>query len=126
MARLRRQQITTKITYRTFISETALRTRFAGPDAVREQLEHLLLSQKRGIEVRVIPAHQTRVLVLHPFHLMRFPSTTPVVHVELAAGAFYVHGKDVAPYEAIIRRLDDVALSPGDTRTIITELMKGP
>jgi len=92
---------------------------------VREQLEHLLLSQNRGIEVRVIPAHQTRVLVLHPFHLMRFPNTTPVVHVELAAGAFYVHGKDVGPYESIIRRLDRVALSPSDTRTIITELMKG-
>lgn len=71
-----------------------------------------------------IPAYQAKVLTLHPFLLMRFPSTTPVVHVELAAGAFYVHGKDVAPYESILQRLDRVALSPGDTRTIITGLME--
>lgn len=125
MARLRRQQILAKITYKAFISETALRTRFGGTDVVRGQMEHLLRSQDRGIEVRLIPQHQTRVLVLHPFHLMRFPHTTPVVHVELAAGAFYVHGKDVDPYESILRRLETAALSLGDTRTIITELMKG-
>jgi Domain of unknown function (DUF5753)/Helix-turn-helix domain len=125
MARLRRQQILMKITYRAFISETVLRTQFGGAGALRDQLAHLLLTQDRGIEVRVIPAHQTSVMVLHPFMLMRFPNTTPVVHVELAAGAFYVHGKDVAPYESILQRLQRLALSPGDTRTIVTELMEG-
>lgn len=125
MARLRRQQILAKITYKAFISETALRTRFGGTGVVRGQLEHLLRCKDRGIEVRVIPAHQTNVLILHPFHLMRFPHTTPVVHVELAAGAFYVHGKDVDPYESVLRRLDKAALSLGDTRTIISELMEG-
>lgn len=125
LARLRRQQILGKVTYRAFISETALRTPYGGPKAVHEQHEHLIRSQGRGIEVRVIPAHQTRVMTLHPFLLMRFPNTTPVVHVELAAGAFYLHGKDVAPYESILHRLDRVALSPGDTRRIIGELMEG-
>lgn len=127
MARLRRQQILTKTTYRAFISDTALRTPFGGPEAARDQLAHLLRSQDRGIEIRVIPAYQTRVMVLHPFLLMRFPNTTPVVHVELAgtAGAFYVHGKDVDNFESLLRRLDRVALSPSDTRTIITELMEG-
>lgn len=125
MARLRRQQILMKITYRAFISETALRTPYGGPAAVRGQLDHLLLCQDRGMGVRVIPAHQTKVMTLHPFLLMRFPNTTPVVHVELAAGAFYVHGKDVAPYGSIIQRLDRVALSPHDTRSIIREVMEG-
>jgi hypothetical protein len=125
MARLRRQQILAKVTYKAFLSETALRTPYGGLAAVRGQLAHLLLSHDRGMEIRVIPAHQPRVMTMHPFLLMRFPHTTPVVHVELAAGAFYVHGKDVAPYESIIRRLDRVALSSRDTRTIITDLMKG-
>lgn len=127
MARLRRQQILGKITYRAFISETVLRTPFGGRNAVRGQVEHLLRSQDRGIEVRVIPAHQSRVVVLHPFLLMRFPHTTPVVHVELAgdAGAFYVHGKDVGNFESVLQRLDQVALSPGDTRTIITDVLEG-
>jgi hypothetical protein len=127
MARLRRQQIITKITYRAFISETALRTPFGGPEAMRGQFEHLLRSQSIGIEIRVIPAHQTRVMVLHPFLLMRFHNTTPVVHVELAgtAGAFYVHGQDVVNFESLLERLDQAALSRGDSTTIITELMEG-
>jgi hypothetical protein len=125
MARLRRQQILMKITYEAFISETALRTPYGGPAAVRGQLEHLLLCQDRGIGIRVIPAHQAKVMTLHPFLLMRFPTTTPVVHVELATGAFYMHGKDVAPYESILQRLGSLALSPSDTRTIITELKEG-
>lgn len=125
MARLRRQQILTKITYTAFISEAALRTLYGGRDALRGQLEHLLLCQDRGVGIRVVPAHQFKVLTLHSFLLMRFSSTTPVVHVELAAGAFYVHGKDVAPYESILQRLDRVALSPSDTRSIIRKVMEG-
>lgn len=125
MARLRRQQILMKITYWAFISETALRTPYGGVEGVRGQLEHLLLCQDRGVGIRVIPAHQTKVMTLHPFLLMRFRSTTPVAHVELAAGAFYVHGKDVAPYESILQRLEHVSLSRSDTRRIITEVMEG-
>ena len=127
MARLRRQQILTKITYKAFISETALRTPYGGREAMRAQFAHLLWAQSIGVEIRIIPAHQTRVMVLHPFLLMRFPHTTPVVHVELAgtAGAFYVHGKDVANFESLLQRLDRTALSLGDSTTIITKLMEG-
>lgn len=125
MARLRRQQVLMRITYRSFISETALRTPYSGLKAARGQLDHLLLAQDRGMGIRVIPALQARVLTIHPFLLMRFPNTTPVVHVELVAGAFYVHGKDVAPYESVLQRLDRVALSSSDTRRIITEIREG-
>lgn len=127
MARLRRQQITTKITYRAFINEMALRTPFGGTGAMRGQFEHLLWAQSIGMEIRAIPARQTRVMVLHPFLLMRFHNTTPVVHVELAgtAGAFYVHGQAVANFESLLERLDRVALSRGDSTTLITELMEG-
>jgi hypothetical protein len=127
MARLRRQQITTKIAYRAFISETVLRTPFGGPEAMRGQFEHLLWAQSIGMEIRVIPAWQPRVMVLHPFLLMRFHNTTPVVHVELAgdAGAFYVHGTAVANFESVLERLDQVSLSRGESTTLITELMEG-
>jgi uncharacterized protein DUF5753 len=127
MARLRRQQILTKITYRAFIGETALRTPFGGQEAMRGQFEHLLHAQSIGMEIRVIPAYQTRVIVLHPFLLMRFHNTTPVVHVELAgdAGAFYLHGKDVTNFEVLLARLDKVALSRGESTTLISELREG-
>lgn len=95
---------------------------------MRGQYEQLLRSQRIGIEIRVIPAQQTSVLVLHPFLLMRFHNTTPVVHVELAGGntgAFYVHGQDVTNFESLLGRLDKVALSRRESTTIITDLMEG-
>ncbi|WP_143229863.1 DUF5753 domain-containing protein [Actinophytocola xanthii] len=125
MARLHRQQILTRVDYTAFISETALRTPYGGPDALREQLEHLLAAQDRGVEVRIIPAHQTRVTTLHPFHLMRFANTAPVVHVEMAAGGFYIHDKEVRPYEVVLQRLDQVAFSQSDTRTLLQRQVKG-
>jgi hypothetical protein len=127
MARLRRQQIVMKIEYTAFISETALRTPFGGRDVLRAQLEHLLTTQNRGAGMRVIPAHQTSVLIMHSFLLMRFRNTSPVVHVELAgtAGAFYVHDQAVANFDSMVARLDQVALSPGESSTIIAELAKG-
>jgi hypothetical protein len=125
MARLHRQQILSRVDYRAFISETALRTPYGGPDALRGQLEHLLLAQDRGAEVRIIPAHQIRVTTLHPFHLMRFANTAPVVHVEMTTGAFYVHDSEARPYEVVLKRLDQVAFSQSATRTLLQERVKG-
>ncbi|OLF10243.1 hypothetical protein BLA60_17570 [Actinophytocola xinjiangensis] len=126
MARLRRQQILGKVTYMAYISETALRTPYGGSrDAVRNQLGHLLAAQDRGITVRVIPAHQTRVTTFHPFILMRFPHADPVVHVEVTGGAFYVSDDAVVPFASIVTRLGRLALSQRETRTIILRLMEG-
>lgn len=125
MARLRRQQILGKVDYTAFIDQTALQTPFGGTAAFRGQLEHLLGAQDRGIRIRVVPERQTKVLILHSWQLMNFPNTKPVVHIELSAASFYIHDKDVAPYTAALERLDRVALSQGDSRKLISELMKG-
>jgi hypothetical protein len=125
MARLRRQQILGKVDYTAFIDEAALHTPFGGATTQRAQLEHLLHAQDRAMRVRVIPAYQTQLLVLHSWLWMGFPSTNPVIHVELTAGAFYVHDDDAAPFTATLKRLDRVALSQGDSRKLIGGLMKG-
>lgn len=125
MARLRRQQILGKLDYAAYISQVALQTPYGGKEALRGQLEHLLGAQERGIRIRIIPAHQTRVLLLHSWMWMGFPNTNPVVHVELSVGAFYIHNQDVAPYAEALRRLDQVALSQGDSRKLMGDLMKG-
>jgi len=124
MARLRRQQILAKVDYTAYIGESVLRNAYGGSDALRGQLAHLLGAQDRAIRVRIIPAHQTQVLILHSWMWMRFPHTTPVVHVELSPGAFFIHGKDAAPYTASLEQLDRVALSQGDSRKLISDLMK--
>lgn len=124
MVRLRRQQILGVIEYSAYITESTLRTPFGGTEAQRTQLEHLLVAQDRGMGVRVIPAHQTRVLLLHSWLWIAFPNTRPVVHVELASGAFYLHDNDVTFYTGALSRIDDVALSRSDSRKLISDLMK--
>jgi hypothetical protein len=125
MARLRRQQILGKLDYTAYIGESALHTPFGGREALRGQVEHLLAAQDRAMRIRVIPARQTKVLLVHSWMLMHFPNTKPVVHVELSAGAFYIHDQDVASYTAILERLNQVALSQGDSRKLMGDLMKG-
>lgn len=125
MARLRRQQILGKVDYTAYIDESALRAPYGGAGALRGQLEHLLQAQDRAMRVRIIPAQQTRILILHSWLWMGFPNTKPVIHVELTMGAFYIHDQDVAPYTAVLERLDQVALSQSDSRKLIGGLMKG-
>lgn len=124
MVRLRRQQILGVLEYSAYITESALRTPFGGPKALKDQLEHLLVAQDRGQGVRVIPAHQTKVLLLHSWMWMAFPNTKPVVHVELASGAFFLHDDDVAHYTATLDRLNKSALSRDDSRKLISGLLK--
>lgn len=126
MARLTRQQVLGKLTYTAYVTETALTTQYGGPLAFREQLDHLLTAQDAGREIRVIPARQTRVLLLHSWLLMSFPNIPPVVHVELVnSGGFYIHGHDVEPYTVALEKLDRVALTQGESRKLIRENMKG-
>lgn len=127
MARLRRQQILGTVDYTAYIAEGALRTPYGGTDAHQSQLELLAGAQRRGIAVRVIPEHQTAALLLHSWLWMRFPNTKPVVHIELvsSAGGFFLHDDDAKPYALALQRLDRAALSPTESRKVITDLLKG-
>lgn len=126
MARLTRQQVLGRLTYTAYITDVALMTGYGGRLALREQLEHLLKAQDAGREIRIMPARQTRVLLLHSWLLMRFPSIPPVVHVELVnSGGFYIHGTDVQPYENALTRLNHLALSQSESRKLIRETAKG-
>ncbi len=123
MARLRRQQIVTRVDYTAYITETALRTPWGGQDVLRQQLAHLLRSQEIGMGgIRVIPRGQTDVLLLHTWHWMRFPHTPPVVHVELSSGAAYIHEAD--RYTTLLGRLNHLALPRDGSRKLITDLME--
>ncbi|OLF15348.1 helix-turn-helix domain-containing protein [Actinophytocola xanthii] len=126
MARLRRQQILGSVSYTAFIPQDVLRLPYGGERARKVQLEHLLCAQDRGISVRIIPDHQTQVLLLHSWLWMRFPNTGPVLHIELAAGGFFLHDQDVRPYSTALDRLNKIALSQTASRTLISDLMEAP
>jgi transcriptional regulator with XRE-family HTH domain len=125
MARLRRQQILGTVDYTAYIGESALYTEFGGPDVLRAQLAHLQSARDRGIGIRIVPEHQTQVLVLDTWLWMRFPNTPPVVHVEMVSGGQFLHEEDAEPYTRVLDRLDRLALSPTASRRLITELLKG-
>jgi transcriptional regulator with XRE-family HTH domain len=125
MARMRRQQILGTVDYTAYVGEAALYTPYGGPDVLRLQLEHLAGARDRGIGLRIVPSHQTRVLVLDTWLWMRFPNTPPVVCIEMASGAQFLHEQDAEPYSQTLARLDRLALSSTASRKLITELLKG-
>jgi transcriptional regulator with XRE-family HTH domain len=124
VARRRRQKILGTLDYAAFISETALRTPFGGPEGHRQQLKHLLGARDRGIGVQVVPEHLPVGLVSHSWLYMTFPNTTPVVNVEIAGGGVYLHDDQAEPYEQLITRLDHIALSTRESQSMLRAILK--
>lgn len=123
IARLRRQQILAKVEYRVYIAFNALRTPWGGREVYRAQLKYLLSCQDRGIGVQVVPPYQTEVLLLHSWNWMAFHHSPPVVYVELASGATFIH--EANAYTNLLTRLESVALSREGSRKLIGDLLEG-
>lgn len=124
VARRRRQKVLGTVDYGAYISETALRTPFGGPEGHKKQLKHLLDARDRGITVRVVPQHLPVGLVSHSWLYMTFPHTGPVVNVEVAGGGVYLHDDQAEPYASLITRLDHIALSTRESQTMLRLIMK--
>jgi hypothetical protein len=124
MARLRRQQILGTLDYTAFIGETALRTPFGGPDALREQLRHLIAARNRGILIRIVREHEPHSLVLHSWLLMEFPNTTPVVNVEARNGSLYLHDEVAETYLGLVAKLDRIALSAPASLDMLRKMLE--
>ena len=124
MARLRRQQILGNLDYYAFIGEAALRTPFGGPEALRDQLRHLLGARERGIGLRVVPEHRPHSLVLHSWLLMEFPNTSPVVNVEARNGSLYLHDEVAETYLGLVGQLDRIALSAPESMALVRNVLE--
>jgi hypothetical protein len=124
LARRRRQQILGTVDYAAYISETALRTPFGGPEGYRKQIKHLLDARDRGIPVRVVPEHLPVGLIGHSWLYMTFPNTTPVVNVEVAEGGVYLHDEQAAPYAKVLAKLDHIALPTRESQTRLRSILK--
>jgi transcriptional regulator with XRE-family HTH domain len=122
LARLRRQQILGTVDYSAFIGESALRTPFGGPDAMRRQLQALIGAPTRGIRVRVLSEHRSTFLVTHSWLLMEFPNTTPVVNVEAINGSVFLHDEAARSYLPSVAELDKLALSASASQALIHKI----
>lgn len=124
VARRRRQKILGTVDYAAYISETALRTPFGGPEGHRNQLRNLLDARERGIPVRVVPEHLPVGLISHSWLYMTFPHTTPVVNVEVYSGGVYLHDEQAEPYTKMVTKLDHIALSARDSQIMLRSILK--
>lgn len=124
VARRRRQKILGTLDYGAYISETALRTPFGGPDGHRRQLRHLLSARERGIPVRIVPEHMPVGLISHSWLYITFPHTTSVVNVEVAEGGVYLHDDQAEPYAKVLAKLDHIALPVVESQTRLRVMLK--
>jgi hypothetical protein len=112
LARRQRQKILGTLDYVAYISETALRTPFGGPEAHRRQLNHLRTARDRGFGVRIVREHLPIGVISHSWLYMTFRNTTPVVNVEVYWGGVYLHDDEAQPYTKMITKLDRMPFPP--------------
>jgi hypothetical protein len=124
VARRRRQKILGTVDYRAYISETALRIPFGGPEVHKKQIQHLADARERGISVRVVPERLPVGLISHSWLYMTFPHATPVVNVEVAEGGVYLHDDQAEPYAKVMDKLDHIALSTSESHNRLRAILK--
>jgi hypothetical protein len=124
LARRRRQKILGTVDYAAYISETALRTPFGGPDGHRKQIKHLLDARDRGIPVRIVRQLLPVAVITHSWLYMTFPNTTPVVNVEVAESGVYLHDDQAEPYTQMLTKLDHIALPTRESQTMLRSILK--
>jgi hypothetical protein len=110
------------VDYTAFIGGAALRTSFGGSESLRTQLRHLHGASNRGICLRVVPEYSVSSAVAYSWHLMEFRRTSPVVNVEFVSGGAYLFGTDAEAYLLEVQRLDRLAFSVAESRSLIERL----
>jgi transcriptional regulator with XRE-family HTH domain len=123
MFRLGRQQVLRKVDFTAFIGEAAFHTPYGGATALIEQLRQLIAVTHRGIAVRMVPAHRPHPALMGSWMLLEFPSSPPVVHIELRNHGVYLHGDEVESYFAQRATLNKVALSTAETSDVLARLV---
>ncbi|MFJ9853354.1 helix-turn-helix domain-containing protein [Streptomyces sp. NPDC101150] len=127
--RAERQQVVTRddpATYVAIVHEAALRMQFGGRHVARQQLEHLLtLSERQNIVLLVIPfargafpgAGQNAVYVEGPAPQL------DTVQVDSSHGPEFLYAEaQLAKYRAQLDWLEELALSPEQSRDFIREI----
>lgn len=111
--------------YEAFISERALHEPGDG-ELIVDQLELVrTLSERDNVNVRILPT-SAGFTVAHagPFVLLEFEKADPIVHLEHhRSSAFLRDQNDVQAYVAAREDLEKLAMSPEDSRGLITDVI---
>ncbi|MGW6443753.1 Scr1 family TA system antitoxin-like transcriptional regulator [Lentzea sp. NPDC055074] len=106
-----------------YIHEYALRLPVGGPDVMKDQYIHLLgMAQRSYMTVRVVPASiGSHAGVSGSFIRLGYEKFEPAVFLEGEnSGLFLEDPKSIAVYTAVLKRLDDQALDPEESKELIT------
>lgn len=130
LTRMERRTVLTKSNAPTFtalIGEAALREPFGGQAAMAEQLRHITTAatDQSNITVRVIRSGAETFHAAHAgqFILLRFPKADPIVQIDHYSSLIFIKGpRDVAAHAEAVNRLQDLALSAGDSLDFIATL----
>ena len=111
------------------LDEVVLRRGTSSTDIDQAQLQHLLeLSQRPQITLQVVPfSAGTYMGQVGQFTIFEFPDEedSPVAYQEGLFGDVYVEDPaDLTRYTLAGAKSRDVALSPQDTRALMTDLLK--
>ncbi|MGV9403769.1 helix-turn-helix domain-containing protein [Streptomyces sp. NPDC003667] len=129
--RIRRQEVLTYAAAAPFICllhEAAIRMQFGGPRVAGEQLDHLVAqSECDGVTVRVVPfahgafpgAGQTVLYAEGPTEQL------DTVQIDSSHGPDFLYGEqELAKYRAHLDRIEELALSPEDSRDFIRAIAR--
>lgn len=112
-----------------FINEAVLRRPVGDSGAIHEQMTHLIESSKLDhIELRVMPFDAgPHPAMAGAFVMMHFPEeeSPAFVYIENPRGAVYLEDPgDVDRYTVAVQHLDNLSLSPEDSREMLSEVLR--
>jgi transcriptional regulator with XRE-family HTH domain len=108
-----------------YVHENALRIRVGDVRIMHEQLLHLVfLTTWQHCVIRIIPVSAGgRGVAQAPFQMLRYAENDPVVSAEHEAVSLFLNRADhVDYYQAILNRLDGVALDEEESRRLLADL----
>jgi transcriptional regulator with XRE-family HTH domain len=109
------------------VNEQALRLRVGTPEIMRAQYEHLIdLAKQPNVTLQVVvPERGPHQATTGDFFVLEFDKARPIAYAEMQDGAMYVqHPGEVDTYRESARSLEDVGLSPEESRRLVADLIK--
>ncbi len=99
-----------------FIHESALETPYGGPNALREQLHHLV-KPPPAVGIRLVRTDAPLSSLNHSWTVLEYNFAPATVHVELPHGVLFLHEPVTAGYLTDLEQLCRVAYTLEQTRT---------
>ncbi|WP_047868016.1 helix-turn-helix transcriptional regulator [Nocardiopsis sp. RV163] len=109
------------------MEEAAIMRPIGGTEVMREQIQHLIEEQaKPHISIQVLPFSLGAHVGLNGnVALLEFQDQPPVAHAEGSTGnSFLLKPREVRRCKLLLKRLEEIALSPEDTTDYLAKTLK--